>query len=54
MPLPIIKKANDAISGAPEQYIMIGLFVVAAVAILVAMFAPPIAKAAVLAWMVAP
>ena len=50
----IFSKLNSYLKGTPDQWITIGLFVIAGFAVLVAMRASPLAKAVVLAWLLAP
>jgi uncharacterized membrane protein YdfJ with MMPL/SSD domain len=48
------KKIEAKLEGQPENILRMGLLVVAAVLIMVALFGSPITKAIVLAWVVLP
>lgn len=50
----MIAKLETILAGWPDSLLTVGLIAAALVAIATAMFAPALAKAAVLAWMVAP
>lgn len=52
--MSLVSGLETRLRGWPDQAITIGLFAVAAVAVMVALFARPIVKPAVLAWMLAP
>jgi hypothetical protein len=54
MTLPLFQKAEDSLKGAPDTFITMGLFIVAAVAVVVALRGSRLSKAIVLAWMVFP
>lgn len=49
-----IHSLNEKIKGEPEYVLKFLLIAVAIIALLTAFFAPPLAKAAVLVWMVLP
>lgn len=51
---PLIKQANDVFKGWPDHTLTVLLIVGAIVIILVALEAPPLLKAVVLAWIVMP
>lgn len=51
---PLIKQVNDAFAGQPDTLLTVALIVVAAVLVLIALFAAPIVKAAALAWALMP
>jgi hypothetical protein len=46
--------AKSKLSGYPDTFLTAGLLAIAAVAVIVALVAHPLVKAAVLAWMVFP
>lgn len=53
-PVEMYQQANRAIEGAPEKALTIGLFIIAAVAIAVAVFGSPVIKGVVMAWFILP
>lgn len=52
--LPFVRKLNNQLKGAPDSILTLALFLLALFAIVVALKAPPLLKAAVVAYFALP
>jgi hypothetical protein len=50
----LLRSINEKLKGMPDRWITIGLFLVAAAAVYLALRADPAVKALALAWLLAP
>lgn len=51
---PLIREFNNALTGQTDTFLTVALFIVAAVMVIIALFAEPLLKAAALAWALMP